>query len=309
SCSRPAQAQYAAPTALQKRCSDLADARKLHGAARAAFRDQCKAGGGPPSDFQPLAAVSKPPTPIVESQQAPAAGKRVALVIGNSVYRNVAALPNPARDAALVARALKEVGFETVTLDTDLNKDALLAALRDFARDAETADWALVYYAGHGIEVAGTNYLIPIDARLASDRDIDFEAVPLKQVRNVVDRAKRLRLIILDACRDNPFASQMKRTLVVAARSVSRGLAPVEPEAGTLIVYAAKDGETALDGTGTNSPFASAFVKNLQTPGLEVRRLFDYVRDDVLDQTDQRQQPFSYGSLSGRQDFYFVSAK
>jgi uncharacterized caspase-like protein len=101
----------------------------------------------------------------------------------------------------------------------------------------------------------------------------------------------------------------MKRTLTVASRSVSRGLAAVEPEAGTLVVYAAKDGETALDGDGSNSPFALAFVKNLPTPGLEVRRLFDFVRDDVMEATNRKQKPFSYGSISGRQDFYFVTGK
>ena len=135
------------------------------------------------------------------------------------------------------------------------------------------------------------------------------KAVPLEQVLNAAERAKKLRLVILDACRDNPFANQMKRALTVASRSVSRGLAAVEPEAGTLVVYAAKDGETALDGDGINSPFASALVKNLPTPGLEVRRLFDFVRDDVMEATGRKQKPFSYGSISGRQDFYFVAGK
>jgi Flp pilus assembly protein TadD len=232
---------------------------------------------------------------------------RVALVIGNSTYENVAALPNPERDANLVADALKRTGFQTVTLLTNLRKDALVNALRGFAALAETADWAVVYYAGHGMEVGGVNYLIPTDAKIVADRDIGFEAVPLEQVLNAAERAKKLRLVILDACRDNPFASQMKRTLTVASRSVSQGLAAVEPEAGTLVVYSAKDGETAIDGDGINSPFASAFVKNLSTPGLEVRRLFDFVRDDVMELTGRKQKPFSYGSISGRQDFYFVA--
>ena len=259
---------------------------------------------------QQALATAVPQPQIQSAPSAPnALGRRVALVIGNSEYKNVPALPNPQRDATLVANTLRRVGFEAVTLQMNLGRDALTNALRDFAQAAESADWAMIYYAGHGMEVGGTNYLLPIDAKVASDRDISFEAVPLDQVRNVVNRAKRLRLIVLDACRDNPFSNQMKRTLTVASRSVTRGLASVEPEAGTLIVYAAKDGETALDGNGTNSPFASAFVKNLQTPGLEVRRLFDYVRDDVMDATAQKQQPFSYGSLSGRQDFYFVAAK
>jgi tetratricopeptide (TPR) repeat protein len=233
---------------------------------------------------------------------------RVALVIGNSIYENVAALPNPERDANLVADVLKRTGFKSVTLLTNLRKDALVSALRDFAARAETADWAVVYYAGHGMEVGGINYLIPTDAKIGVDRDIGFEAVPLEQILNAAERAKKLRLVVLDACRNNPFANQMKRTRTAASRSVSQGLAAVEPEAGTLVVYAARDGEIALDGDGTNSPFASAFVKNLAMPGLEVRRLFDFVRDDVMEATGRKQKPFSYGSISGRQDFYFVNA-
>ena len=159
------------------------------------------------------------------------------------------------------------------------------------------------------MEVGGIDYLIPVDAKIAEDRDVSFEAVPLDQVLNATERAKQLHLVILDACRDNPFANQMKRTLSVASRSVFRGLAAVEPEAGTLVVFSAKDGETSFDGDGINSPFAAALLKNLETPGLEVRRLFDFVRDDVLDATQHRQKPFSYGSISGRQDFYFVSSK
>jgi uncharacterized caspase-like protein len=235
--------------------------------------------------------------------------RRIALVVGNSAYSNAPALPNAVRDANLIADALRRTGFETVTVLTNLRKDALVGALRDFAGRAETADWSLVYYAGHGMEVGGTNYLVPTDAKIAVDRDIGFEAVPLDQVLNAAERAIRLRLVVLDACRDNPFANQMKRTSTVASRSVSRGLAPVEPEAGTLVVYAAKDGETALDGDGNNSPFASAFAKHLPTPGLEVRRLFDVVRDDVMEATGRKQKPFSYGSISGRQDFYFVTGK
>jgi invasion protein IalB len=258
------------------------------------------------SDITPTASAAAVATPGPR----PAVGdRRIALVIGNSAYENAPALANPRRDAVLVADILKRTGFESVTVQTDLRKDALVGALRAFAARAETADWAVVYYAGHGMEVGGVNYLVPIDARIAADRDVGFEAVPLEQVLNAAERAKKLRLVILDACRDNPFANQMKRTLTVASRSVTRGLAAVEPEAGTLVVYAAKDGETALDGSGANSPFATAFVRNLQTPGLEVRRLFDFVRDDVMDLTNRKQKPFSYGSISGRQDFYFVAAK
>jgi caspase domain-containing protein len=234
---------------------------------------------------------------------------RIALVVGNSAYESVPALANPERDARLVAATLKRTGFDAVTLLTDLRKDQLVGALQKFALEADKADWAVIYYAGHGMEVGGTNYLVPINAKIASDRDINFEAVPLEQVLNAAERAKKLHLVILDACRDNPFKARMKRTLTIASRSVSTGLAAIEPEAGTLVVYAAKDGQQASDGDGINSPFALAFVKEVQVPGIEVRRLFDLVRDDVMEFTDRQQQPFSYGSISGRQDFYFVGSK
>jgi tetratricopeptide (TPR) repeat protein len=256
------------------------------------------------------AAPAAAPSAVPKQAAAPAVlDKRIALVIGNSAYKNAPALPNPVRDATAVADALRRIGFKTVALATDAGKEKLVDALRNFAQAADDADWALVYYAGHGIEMGGMNYLIPIDARLATDRDVGFEAVPLDQVLSAVEGAKKLRLVLLDACRDNPFASQMRRTLASASRSIGRGLASIEPEAGTLVVYAAKHGETALDGDASNSPFALAFMKNIQTPGLEVRRLFDFVRDDVMDMTQRRQQPFSYGSVSGRQEFYFVSAQ
>lgn len=236
-------------------------------------------------------------------------GRRVALVIGNARYQNAAQLPNPASDAAVVGDALRGVGFQSVTVLSDLGRDKLLDALRKFAAEASNAEWAVVYYAGHGMEAGGMNYLIPIDATLKSDRDLSIEAVSLEQVLNAVERAGALRLVMLDACRDNPFASQMKRTFTMASRSVSRGLASVEPDAGTLVVYAAKHGETASDGDGANSPFATAFMKNIKTPNLEIRRLFDFVRDDVMDATQRQQQPFTYGSLPGRQEFYFVTTK
>ena len=249
------------------------------------------------------AAVPDKPKPVAVNE------RRIALVIGNSAYRNVPPLTNPVRDATAIADALRRTGFQTVTLQTDLPREKLVDALRNFAQLADSADWALVYYAGHGIEMGGANYLIPVDAKLSTDRDVGFETVPLDQVLSAVEGAKRLKLVLLDACRDNPFASQMRRTMATASRSIGRGLASIEPESGTLVVYAAKHGETALDGDGANSPFATAFVKNIQTPGLEVRRMFDFVRDDVLDMTNRRQQPFSYGSVSGRQEFFFVAGK
>jgi tetratricopeptide (TPR) repeat protein len=230
--------------------------------------------------------------------------RRVALVIGNSAYTSVPALPNPERDAATVAATLRATGFQKVILENNLTREGLFNALRTFAADAEQSDWAVVYYAGHGIEINGTNYLIPVDAKLVIDRDVEFEAIALEKVMTAVEGARKLRLVLLDACRDNPFANQMRRS--IASRSIGRGLAEIEPEAGTLVVYSAKHGETALDGDGANSPFVTALINRMKTPGIEVRRLFDLVRDDVMAMTDRRQQPFSYGSVSGAEDFYFV---
>jgi tetratricopeptide (TPR) repeat protein len=241
-------------------------------------------------------------SPAATTRSAP--GRRVALVIGNSAYTAVPALANPERDAATVAATLRTIGFQKVTLENNVTREQAFNALRTFASDAEQADWAIVYYAGHGIEMNGTNYLIPVDAKLATDRDVEFEAVPLDKIMTAVDGAKKLRVVLLDACRDNPFANQMRRS--IASRSIGRGLAEVEPDAGTLVVYAAKHGQTALDGDGANSPFVTALINRMKTPGLEVRRLFDLVRDDVLATTSRRQQPFSYGSVSGAEDFYFV---
>ncbi len=200
---------------------------------------------------------------------------------------------------------IRNVGFRSVVTKMDLTRDQTIQALREFANVADSADWAVVYYSGHGIEYGGVNYMIPVDAQLKVDRDIDLETVDVGKVLSAIEGAKRLRLVILDACRDNPFTSQMRRTM--ASRSIGRGLARIEPEAGTLVVYAAKHGETALDGEGRNSPFAEALVRRIQErPSQEIRRLFDLVRDDVMETTRGKQQPFSYGSLSGREDFYFV---
>jgi uncharacterized caspase-like protein len=251
--------------------------------------------------------TTRPPAATAAAQAMPAdLGRRVALVIGNAGYTAVPSLPNPRADAAAIAGALRQVGFQVVRIEQDLSRDKLIDALRGFAREADTADWALVYYAGHGIEANGTNYLVPIDAKLEIDRDIEYETVPLNQVLGAVEAARKLRIVLLDACRDNPFARQMRRT--AATRSIGRGLARVEPEGGTLVAYAAKDGQIALDGNGANSPFVAALVKHLPTPGVEISKLFRLVRDDVLAATGRKQEPFVYGSLPG-DDFFFAAAK
>jgi uncharacterized caspase-like protein len=164
----------------------------------------------------------------------------------------------------------------------------------------------MIYFAGHGIALGGTNYMIPVDAKLISDRDVQFEAVPLDQIMSATEGAKKLRLIMLDACRDNPFAATIKRT--IASRSIGRCVTQAEPDVGTLVVFSAKDGQAATEGDGTNSPFVQAFAKHVATAGLEVNKLFRVVRDDVLAATGRKQQPFIYGSVPGSEDFYFLTA-
>ncbi|WP_035981355.1 caspase family protein [Bradyrhizobium sp. STM 3843] len=226
------------------------------------------------------------------------ATKRVALVVGNSSYQNAPLLPNPANDAGAIAATLKGAGFDAVDLKLNLAASDMRRALRDFADQARDADIALVYYAGHGIEIDGTNYLIPTDARLERDTDIYDEAFSLDRVLLAIEPARQLRVVIVDACRNNPFADTMKRT--VASRSISRGLARVEPTvSNTLIAFAAKAGLTALDGNNMNSPYAAALVKYIAKPGLDLRRAFGFVRDDVLQATGNRQEPYVYGSLGG----------
>ena len=233
--------------------------------------------------------------------------RKVALIVGNSAYKNVQPLANPARDAKLIASTLRELGFATVTLAPDLTRDKFFAALHEFGTQAEKADWAVVYYAGHGMEIGGVNYLIPTDAKLAADRDAETQAVALEQLIAAVSGARKLRLVILDACRDNPFEKNMQRT--IALKLVNKGFSNIEPEAGFMVVYAAKHGETALDGDSVNSPFATVLARELKTPKVEVRKLFDIVRDDVWTMTKRAQQPFTYGSPPGREDFYFVAEK
>src|SRR5262245_43278670 len=231
--------------------------------------------------------------------QAPAgSGKRVALVIANGAYTRVGKLDNPARDAGAVEKMLRGAGFETVEVMRDLGNIAMRRALRDFSNQARGADIAVVFYAGHGIEVNGNNYLIPVDAGLEHDIDVEDETVPVERVSQVLEQAKRLRLVILDACRDNPFVRSMRRT--IGSRSIGRGLAKVEVlTIDTLIAFAAKAGSTAEDGRGSNSPYTTALVKHLATPGLDVRLAFGRVRDEVLHSTKGKQEPVYYGSLGG----------
>ncbi|QOZ54456.1 caspase family protein [Bradyrhizobium sp. CCBAU 53338] len=232
----------------------------------------------------------------VASTAEAAEGKRVALVIGNGAYGNVPALLNPPNDASDIAAALKRLGF-TVSLATNANFDEMRRSLIALGRDAAGADMAAVYFAGHGMEINGENWLIPVDADLKRDTDAANEAINLQSVMQQVSNTTSLGLVILDACRNNPFAAKMNRSIATRAAPVS-GLGRIEPVGNVLVAYAARDGTTALDGDARNSPFAAALLRNIEAPGVEVTFMFRNVRDDVMEATRNEQQPFVYGSLS-----------
>jgi hypothetical protein len=226
------------------------------------------------------------------------AGKRVALVIGNSAYQNVNPLANPANDAGAMAEMFRKAAFEVVDSRRDLKAQEMRRALREFTDKARGADIAVIYFAGHGLEADGTNYLVPVDAVLERDADVDDEAVSLNRILMAAEPATRLRLVILDACRDNPFMKKMKRTL--ASRAIGRGLVGVEASRpNTFIAFAAKEGSTAADGSGANSPFTTALLKYLTQPGLDIRKAFGFVRDDVMSATGDQQEPYTTNSLGG----------
>ena len=223
-----------------------------------------------------------------------AEARNVALVIANSDYEHTLQLANPARDAGLVSGALREAGFDTVELHENLDRTEFVDRLRRFRELADGADAALVYFAGHGIESAGRNWLLPTDATLDAEKDLPFEAVELQLVLNTLEGA-RLRVAILDACRNNPFANRWQGE----SRSISRGLAPLEVD-DMLVIYAAAPGAFAYDGTDGNSPFALALARRIVQPGLPVQLLGGMVRDDVLIATDGAQRPFISASMTGQ---------
>ncbi len=231
-----------------------------------------------------------------QATQSWSAENRVALVIGNADYATVGELANPLADSRAVTEALKAAGFDDVKLVTDVSAESMRRELKEFSAKSTEAEIALIYYAGHGVEVANENYLVPVDAKLVRSTDIEFEAIPLSVVRSAVGGASKLRMVVLDACRNNPF----KLVGNNGKRAANRGLAQIEPGAGEVVAYSAKEGTLAQDGPlDANSPFAEALVKSLQEPGLEIRLLFGRVRDDVLNATQNEQEPYTYASLGG----------
>ncbi|HLW93282.1 MAG TPA: caspase family protein, partial [Roseiarcus sp.] len=226
------------------------------------------------------------------------AGRRVALVVGNAKYEHADTLANPTNDAKAMADLFKRAGFDVVDERRDVGVVEFKRAVREFLSAAANADIAVVYYSGHGIEVGGVNYLIPVDAKLASAFDVDDETVSLDRVILASEQAKKLSLIILDACRENPFLRAEGQ--LPATRALTTRLIGVQPtNSDTLIAYAAKAGSLSYDGVGPNSPFTTALVKYIAEPGLDIRIALGKVRDDVLAATGNRQEPFVYGSLGG----------
>lgn len=214
---------------------------------------------------------------VLVLEHAPAAAaQRVALVVGNSAYQSVPFLPNPVNDATDVSASLKRLGLDVRTI-FNAKYDDLRRALIEFTQRSIGAELAVIYFAGHGIQVSDENWLIPVDAELATDRTVENEAVGLQSLTRAVSGATKLGLVILDACRSNPFVPKMRSA--GASRAVDRGFARVEPIENVLVAFAARDGTTASDGVGRNSPFTKSLLAHLETPGLEVRFLFANVRD------------------------------
>jgi len=226
---------------------------------------------------------------------------RVALVIGNSAYRYVSPLTNPGNDARLVALTLQRLGFTLVGDDAqlDLDKPQFDQAVRLFGQAIRGADVALLYYSGHGMQIDDTNWLVPVDANLGDQQDLDFQMVSAELILHQLTLAgARLKIVILDACRSNPFRS-------TRLRGVERGLAQMQAPEGTLISYATQPGNVALDGTGQNSPYTAALAEAMAQPGLDIFRTFNRVGVSVMRTTNGRQQPWvSNSPIDG--DFYFA---
>jgi uncharacterized caspase-like protein len=228
------------------------------------------------------------------------ANKRVAFVVGNAAYKNVAPLPNPAIDAKSMARVLRNVGFDVVE-GVNLTRDAMTKKLLDFGKKAEGADVAVFFYAGHGIAIDGANYLLPVDADLKSEMDVKLGAainVDLTLEQTMSDA--KVKLVFLDACRDNPFAAKIRSAKATRSVNVATGLAEMKSGEGTLIAFATGPGQTALDGQeGTNSPFTRALIANIAQPSVEIQQAMTKVRAQVNEETNKNQLPWGHTNLIG----------
>src|SRR5262249_33545211 len=230
------------------------------------------------------------------------AEKRVAFVVGNANYNNVSALANPTNDARDMAEALTGLGF-TVILGLDLDKRGFDLKTRDFVRALEGADVGVFFYAGHGLQVGGVNYLVATDAKLEAERDLDFETIKLDFVLQQMEREAKTNIVFLDACRNNPLTRNLARTMGTRGVSENGGLAPVASGLGTFIAYATQPGNVASDGSGRNSPFTTALKKHVTETGLAISDLMIEVRRDVVAATRGAQVPWDHSALQGR--FFF----
>lgn len=233
------------------------------------------------------------------------AEKRVALVIGNSAYKHAAELKNPKNDAIDIAAALKAIGLEVI-VGIDLGKAGLETKVREFSEALREADVGVFFYAGHGLQVNGNNYLVPVDAELSTIAALEFEMVRLDAVQRLMENAASTNILFIDACRNNPLSRNLARAMGTRAASIGRGLAPAESGVGTLISYSTQPGNVALDGTGRNSPFAGPLVKAIGSPGEDVVSVLIKVRNDVLAATGNKQVPWENHAL--RSKFYFNPA-
>jgi len=228
------------------------------------------------------------------------ADRRVAFVVGNGTYKNVAALPNPPIDAKAMAAVLRNVGFEVVE-GANLTRDAMTEKLLDFGKRAQGADVAVFFYAGHGIAISGTNYLLPIDADIKSEMDVKLgAAINIDLTLDQTMSDAKVKLVFLDACRDNPFAAKIKSNSPTRSVSVQTGLAEMKSGEGTLIAFATGPGQTALDGQGgTNSPFTRALIDHITKPGVEIQQAMTQVRAQVNEETNKGQLPWGHTNLIG----------
>src|ERR1700739_1636246 len=228
------------------------------------------------------------------------ADKRVAFVVGNGAYKNVAQLPNPPIDAKAMAGVLRNVGFEVVE-GVNLTRDKMTEKLLDFGKRAQGADVAVFYYAGHGIAISGTNYLLPVAAEIKSEMDVKLgAAINIDLTLDQTMGDAKVKLVFLDACRDNPFAAKIKSNSATRSVSVQSGLAEMKSGEGTLIAFATGPGQTALDGQeGTNSPFTRALTAHITEPGVEIQQAMTEVRAQVSDETSKGQLPWGHTNLTG----------
>jgi hypothetical protein len=231
-------------------------------------------------------------------------GKRVALVIGNSDYAHITRLTNPLNDANDVAEKLRGMGFE-VTLGLNVDHRGFDEVLRDFVRSMEGASVSLLFYAGHGLQVSGVNYALPVDADIRTETDLEFSAVSMDRITSFMERNTDISLIFLDACRNNPLTQTLTGRGKTRSANVSRGLAPLDMSAGTYIAFATAPGNVAQDGEGRNSPFTRALLDNIDKPNTDVRMMMIDVREEVIKRTEGKQVPWETNSLLGR--FYFVT--